>query len=367
MSKKLLLFSVVVILLLVGTTVAACAPKPAPTPAPKPTPAPAPAQPPKAIKWTCQMAFPAGDPWYVDEMDILQKRILPATGGRLIIDIFPGGAICPAGEEAKALRAGTLDYAYTANGYNKDLDPGLPLFDQMSGGLTSTQLFYFMELYGDDMLTPVYDKFDLVWISQMIGTPEDFCYTKGLELKTLADVKKLKMRTAGIGGEIIQKMGGSTVFLPGGELYESMQRGVINAFEYSGAASCWEMKFQEVIDYLYVSSARAPSDANCFLASKKAWSALPEDLKATVLWIQRGSEQLSWTRALKANGEALEKIKAYGVKVQPLPKEIDDAVRATATAYFDAEVAKYGPGSLYAKTVKAMRDFKKVCDAQGVQ
>jgi TRAP-type mannitol/chloroaromatic compound transport system substrate-binding protein len=162
-------------------------------------------------------------------------------------------------------------------------------------------------------------------------------------------------------------MGGSTVFLPGGELYESMQRGVINAFEYSGASSCWDMKFQEVIDYLYLSSARAPSDANCFLASKKAWSALSEDLKATVLWIQRGSEQLSWTRSLAANGVALQKLKDYGTKIQPLPKEIDDAVRATATAYFDAEVAKYGPASLYAKTVKAMRDFKKICDAQGVQ
>jgi TRAP-type mannitol/chloroaromatic compound transport system substrate-binding protein len=201
----------------------------------------------------------------------------------------------------------------------------------------------------------------------MIGTPEDFAYTKGLDLKTMADVKKLKMRTAGIGGEIMTKLGASTVFLPGGELYESMQRGVINAFEYSGASSFWDMKFQEVTDSLWLSYARAPSDANAFIAKKESWMALPDDLKNIVLWIQRGSEQLSWTRSLDANGVALLKIKDYGIKVQPLPKEIDDAFRSTATAYFDAEVAKYGPDSLYAKTVKAMRDFKKICDAQGVQ
>jgi TRAP-type mannitol/chloroaromatic compound transport system substrate-binding protein len=238
----------------------------------------------------------------------------------------------------------------------------------MSGGLTTVQLYYFMELYGDAMLTAAYDKFGLVFLANQLGTPEDFAYTaKGMELNTLADVKKLKMRTAGIGGEIMTKLGASTVFLPGGELYESMQRGVINAFEYSGAANFWDMKFQEVTGNLYLSDARAPSDANAWFARKESWTPLPDDLKNIILWIQRGSEQLSWTRALNANGVALQKIKDYGIKVQNLPKEIDDAFRTTATQYFDAEAAKYGADSLYAKTVKAMRDFKKVCDAQNAR
>lgn len=292
---------------------------------------------------------------------------MPATGGRLKIDFFPAGAIVPAAQEADAVRTGTLQYANSANGYAKHLDPAFPLWDQMSGGLTSTQLYFFMELYGDDMLTKAYDKFDIFWLANQIGTPEDFAYTKGVELKTLADVKKLKMRTAGIGGEIMTKLGASTVFLPGGELYQSMQRGVINAFEYSGAHSFWEMKFQEVTSNLYISPVRAPSDSNNFFASKKAWVALPDDLKAIVLWIQRGSELRDWTNALNANGIAIEKIKAYGIKVERLPKEIEDAFGTTAVQYFDAEVAKYGPTSLYAQTVKAMRDFKKIVDAQGVQ
>ena len=361
--KKIGILCLATLLLVVILVVAGCAPKPAPAPTPAPAPAPAA----KAIKWTFQAAFPAGDPWYEDAVEIIQKRILPATGGRMTIDVFPAGAIVPDTQEADALRTGSLDYAYTAGGYNKHLNPAFPLFDQMAGGLSTTQLYYWLQAYGGNELAEAeYLKYDLIYLCSQLGPPEDFAYTKGIELKTLADVKKLKMRTAGVGGEIMQKLGASTVFLPGGELYESMQRGVINSFEYSGAASFWDMKFQEVVSNVYISTSRAPSDSNVMLVSKKAWTALPDDLKAIVLWIQRGAQQITWERTIPRNGVALQKMKDYGLKVDRLPKEIEDAVISTSQTYFDSEVTKYGADSLYAKVVKSMREYKKLADAQGV-
>ena len=284
-----------------------------------------------------------------------------------MIKSFPGGAIVPAAEETEALRAGTLDYAYNGDLYNKYLDPALPLLDQMAGGLSTVQNKYWFTAYGGyKMAEDTYARFDVVFVGKALESPEDFAYTKGLELKTLTDVKKLKMRTAGIGGEIMTKLGASTVFLPGGELYESMQRGVINSFEYGGAANFWDMKFQEVVQNLYTSFCRAPADGGCILASKKAWSALPDDLKAIVLGIQRGAIDDLWQAELVQNGTAMQKIKDYGINVQKLPKEIEDAFIAEAQKYFDAEVAKYGPTSLYARATKSMREFKKLAEAQGV-
>ena len=88
---------------------------------------------------------------------------------------------------------------------------------------------------GNELFTELYEPFGMTWIGDHLWSPEDFAYTS-FPLNTIEDIKKLKMRTAGPGGEILARMGASTVFLPGGELYESMQRGVFNAFEYGGAA-----------------------------------------------------------------------------------------------------------------------------------
>jgi TRAP-type mannitol/chloroaromatic compound transport system substrate-binding protein len=125
---------------------------------------------------------------------------MAASGGRLEIEYFPGGAVVPATEEAQGLISGTLDYAYTAGGYNMSLDPAFALSDQMAGGLSNVQLQYYYKGYGGHALfTEGYDRFGIVWISMQLWSPEDFAYTD-FPLETVDDIKKLKMRTAGVGG-----------------------------------------------------------------------------------------------------------------------------------------------------------------------
>lgn len=289
---------------------------------------------------------------------------MAASGGRLNIQFFAGGAVVPASEEADALRTGTLDYAYPAGGYNLHLHPAAHFSDAMPGGLSIVQQKYWMEVGGgNELYTELYAPFGITWVSDHLWSPEDFAYTN-FPLNTLADVKKLKMRTAGTGGEILTNMGASTIFLPGGELYESMQRGVINAFEYGGAAEAWEMGFQEVIDYLYISLTRAPSDAGCFLARTESFNALPDDLKTIVMGLQRGAIDELWGYYLVTNAAAVQQIRDYGVQVQRLPAEIEDAFRAEANRYFDERAAE--EGGLYARIVESMRAFKEVSELQGV-
>jgi TRAP-type mannitol/chloroaromatic compound transport system substrate-binding protein len=288
-----------------------------------------------------------------------------AAGGRLAIDYFPGGAVVPAAEEASALRTGSLDYCYTAGQYNQNLNIAFGFTDSRSGGLTDPQMQYWLRAEGNNLVGAEYAKYGIVWVSVHQWSPEDFAYTD-FPLKTLDDVKKLKMRTAGVGGEILQSMGASTIFLPGGELYESMQRGVINAFEYGSASNFWDMGFQEVTKYLYLSLSRAPSDGGCWLASQKSWNALPDDLKMIVMEIQRGNIDQYWVKLLVDNGVAMQKIKDYGVVVEKLSKEIEDAFMAAAAKYFDKKIAEQGADSFYAKMVNSQSAFKKMCEAQGV-
>ncbi|HUU64703.1 MAG TPA: TRAP transporter substrate-binding protein DctP, partial [Dehalococcoidales bacterium] len=322
-----------------------------------------PAQPPKVINWKCQTAFVTGDPW-ITVGEAVVDRINKASGGRLVVDLLPAGAVVPATEEVDGIRTAAIDLAHTCGGYMLNLNSAAAFFDQMPGGLTNVQLKYWYtagegDALGQEMVGP----FGATWLNNWLAAPEDFAYTN-IPLETLDDIKKLKMRSAGLGAEVLTEMGASIVFLPGGEIYESMQRGVINAFEYGSADNAWDMGFQEVIDYLYVSLTRAPSDGGIIVARTDSFNALPDDLKLIVDLASESGREVYYDSSIVKVAEALQKIKDYGVKVQPLPKEIEDAFLAEAEAYMDKKMATEPP--FFKRVVESQRAFKKLCEAQGI-
>lgn len=328
-----------------------------------PAPAPPAAAPAEVITWKMQSAFVTGDPWYQVAV-VVSDRINEASGGQLAIDLFPAGAIVPATEEADGLRAGAIDFAQACGGYSVHLNTAAALFDQMPGGLSNVQLkYWFTAGEGTALAREMWGPLGITYICSWLAAPEDFAYTD-FPLETVDDIKKLKMRSAGHGAEVLTRMGASIIFLPGGELYESMQRGVINAFEYGSADNAWDMGFHEVMDYLYVSLTRAPSDGGAILACTESFNALPPDLKATVKYVSESAWDVYYNASIISVAEALQKIEDYGVKVQPLPKEIEDAFLVAAKAFYDDKIP--GETPFYGRMVRSQRAWKETCEAQGI-
>jgi TRAP-type mannitol/chloroaromatic compound transport system substrate-binding protein len=262
---------------------------------------------------------------------------------------------------------GVLEAATSCGGYAMHLDPAASLFDSMSGGLTSVQLAYWFRTGGGyEYAREMYDQWGIWFAAEMLLAPEDWAYST-IRLDTVADLKKLKMRTAGYGGEILDRLGSSTVFLPGGELYESAQRGVINAFEYTEAKGGWDMGFQEVVDYLYISYTRAPSDGCNYLINKEALAELPADLQAAVIYASENEMTYYYDFVLLESARHIQKWKDYGVEVLPLPKEIEDAFVAEAESFFDEKIAEHGMDSYFAKIVTSQREFKALWDGAGIR
>lgn len=367
MSKKRILALAIVVVLVGGLLAAGCAaPTPAPAPAPAPAPVPAPAAPEEVFEWTMQGSFEPGDPSWDPVSLRWVNRLNASSGGRLKIEAFPGGAIVPASEETDGLMTGVLDAATCCGGYAMNLDPGASLFDSMSGGLTSVQLAYWFRAGGGyEVAREMYSQWGIYYAAEMLLCPEDWAYTT-VKLETVSDLKKLKMRTAGYGGEILDRLGASTVFLPGGELYESMQRGVINAFEYMAAMTGWEMAFHEVSDYLYLSYSRAPSDGCNYLIRQESLDALPEDLQNVVRYVSENEMTYFYDSMIQEDAAYLEKWREYGVEVLPLPKEIEDAYIAESVKFFDDKIAEYGEASYFAKIVRSQRAFKALWESAGV-
>ena len=153
----------------------------------------------------------------------------------------------------------------------------------------------------------------------------------------------------GDGGEILKRMGAATVIIPGGELYEAMKRGTIDAFEYSTLASNWNMHFNEVAEYVYMSPTRAPSDPQVFFVSKKAWDALPDDLKLLVQTTVDRFTQAQHEYLVYESIKAVDKFKEAGCQVLRVPKDIEEALMAESDKFYAEKAAKEKPifGEIY--------------------
>jgi TRAP-type mannitol/chloroaromatic compound transport system substrate-binding protein len=297
------------------------------------------------------------------------KRAVEAVNamseGRFVIDLLPGGAVVPSAEELNGLRTGALDADQVSYGYHKTSIPAANLFNSRAGGLSAVQYtFWYRVGGGNDLASEGLKPFGAMWLGFCVFPPEDWAYTT-YPLNTLADIKgKLKMRTAGEGGEILTRMGASSVFMPGAEIYQALQRGVINAFEYGGSTSANDMGFHEVFKYMYLSLTRAPADTSGFECRIDKWEALPDDLKQI---LKRAIDSEAWgyyDNELVEAAKVRDQWRQKGIQIAPLPKEIEDAFIAEATKFYNEKLQT--ADDFYKKVLKSQIDFEKLLEENGV-
>jgi TRAP-type mannitol/chloroaromatic compound transport system substrate-binding protein len=175
------------------------------------------------------------------------------------------------------------------------------------------------------------------------------------ELKSMADVKGLKMRCMGDGGEILNRIGMSTIFLPGGEIYEAVQRGVIDGAEAAAWSGNWGAGHNEEAKYHYASTTRAATDPHMFFVNRDAWDALSPSNQALLETVARANKSWGQNYMASMNVEALQKFIDFGCVVQKLPIDIDAAFVAEAEKFYDE---KAGTDAFYKEVVTSIREFR---------
>ncbi len=329
---------VIVVITIASLVFASCAPT-AP-PATSPT---APAAPkPKAIKWIGQACLPAGMPVHEGLVEFA-KRVTEASGGRLVLEAKPAGAVCPATKEWKAIDKGVLDFAACAGSYMvPDVPFGTVVCQRAGSRLPPMAVYAWYEIEGRDLINKWYEKFgyDFIEIGGLQGLPEGWIHLDK-PLKGPEDLKGLKMRCAGDCGEILHRMGVGAVFMPLGEIFENMKRGVIDAFECSCPAFDWKMGLYEVGKYYYLNPTRAPWELYNILVKRSKWEKLPDDLKVILRDCAEAENIYYHSRLVKKNAEAIKKFKDYGVVVEKLPESIAEAFVKEAGKFYSEKMAKY--------------------------
>jgi TRAP-type mannitol/chloroaromatic compound transport system substrate-binding protein len=307
------------------------------------------------IVWKSSGHGPASDPSQIYH-DMVCNAITEATGGRLEVKPFVGGSIVPAYKELDAIHEDVLQMGYTCPMYNLDKWPAAGLISSRPGSLAGEALRSWFDFGGGaDLMNKMMEGYNVMTFPGALSPlpQEVFFHSKvGTPWQTSRDSKR---RCMGDGGEILKRLGAATVIIPGGEVYEAMQRGTIDAFEYSTLASNWKMHFNEVADYVYISDSRAPSDPQVFYVNKDAFNKLPADIQAIVKNVIANYTQLQHEYLIAESITALERFKKAGNKVLKVPKEIDDAITAEADKFYSEKSASEKP--IFAEIYNSMKAF----------
>jgi len=161
------------------------------------------------------------------------------------------------------------------------------------------------------------------------------------EVKSLEDVKGLKIRSLGLGGEVYRRLGATPVSIPPGEIFPALERGVIDAAEFVGPYLDRQMGLQRAAKYYYTTGWHETATASELIINKAKWNSLPPDLKAVIENACAACNVISEAWCQKNNAEAMEDlIKNQGVIAQPLPDPIVEALRAANAKILAEAVAK---------------------------
>jgi TRAP-type mannitol/chloroaromatic compound transport system substrate-binding protein len=318
----------------------------------------------KVINWRLQSMCAAGD-FGFEGAKRFAEQVTEASGGRLVVKAFTAGAIIPAGKEFDGAISGAVEASHVSGGWAVGYVPAGVFYTNWVGGHTGNQLMMWLEHEGNDLARELYEPIGLYFVDQLTVHPAEVWAHSTKPLRSVEDIKGLKIRCGTTAlNSIFQAMGAAPVFLPGGEIYESVKRGVIDAFEYITPSLNWGMGFHEVTDYMYISSSRAPSDAQSLYVNMDVWNALTPDLQEIVKLVAHRVSHEFFTESVVRDSTALEKYKEYGTIVEKLPTDIEELLFEKAIEYYAAESAK-DPG--YKKVYESALKFKEICDTFGIK
>jgi TRAP-type mannitol/chloroaromatic compound transport system substrate-binding protein len=286
------------------------------------------AEAPRTITWKMQSTWTAGDFHHVNPTGLVRK-IEEMSGGRLKIELVSAGAVVPPLEVLDAVNRGILDAGHAWPGYWTGKHPAATLFGSAPGGpygmnaedyLGWIYMAGGLELYNELLQKEI--KLNVVALPTFGETPEPMGWFKR-PMKTVAEFKGVKFRAAGMSAEVFREMGMSVVTLAGGEIVPGLERGVVDAAEFSDPSADMSLGLHNVRKFYHMPGIHQPTGIMEFLINRKRWEELPTDLKAIVQTASM-AEALHYTlKMLDRNSQDLATLVAKGkVTVVETPREM---------------------------------------------
>lgn len=280
-------------------------------------------------EWKMVTSWPKNFPGLGTAPERFAKSVTEMSQGRLTVKVFGAKELVPPLGVFDAVSNGSAEMGHTAAYYWKGKSPAAPFFTAIPFGMTAQEMNAWLYYGGGmELWRKLYAKFNLVPLAGG-NTGVQMAGWFNREINSLADIKGLKMRIPGIGGEVFTRAGGTAVNIAGGDLYTSLKTGVIDATEWVGPYNDLALGFYEVAKYYYYPGWHEPGPTLELTVNKQAFESLPKDLQTIVEVAARAANQDMLDEYTARNNAALQKlVNEHKVQLKRLPDDVMAKLKA---------------------------------------
>lgn len=281
----------------------------------------------KKYNWKMTTTWPPNFPVLGEAANKYAEWVEEMSNGQIKIKVYGGGELVPSLEAFDAVSNGTVEMGSGAAYYWAGKIPAAQFFAAVPFGMNSQQLTSWIETGGGyELWKKAYAKFNLIpYLGGNTGVQMGGWFNK--EINSVNDFKGLKMRIPGVAGKVLEKAGGAAVLVAGGEIYTSLERGVIDATEWVGPYHDYKMGFHKIAKYYYTPGWHETGSQMEFFVNKDKHDALPKHLQSILEAASKRTQVWMLSEFDKQNGIFLEKLVSEGVKVREFSKETLDVLR----------------------------------------
>ncbi len=312
--------------------------------------APAIAQSMPELKWRMQSGFPKSLDTIYGGAEVIAKYVAEATDGKFQIQPFAAGEIVGTAQVADAVGNGTIEMGHTCSYYYFGKDPTFAIGTALPFGLNARQMnAWLYHGTGNDLLNEFYAKHNLYGMpAGNTGVQMGGWFRK--EIKTVQDMQGLKMRIAGLAGQVMTKLGVVPQQIPGGDIYPALERGTIDAAEWVGPYDDEKLGFAKVAPFYYYPGFWEGGPSIHLFINQAKWKELPKSYQAILTTAAGYANSDMLAKYDARNPAALRRLLGAGTQLRPFAPEIMEAAFKAANEVYDDVSSKNA-------------DFKKIYDS----
>lgn len=292
------------------------------------------------IRWRLASSFPKSLDTIFGAADILAERVSQLTGGKFQIRTFPSGEIVPGLQVLDGVQQGTVEVGHTAMYYYVGKNLAMAFDTALPFGLNARQQNAWWYYGGGiEAVRDLLSDFNVInFPGGNTGAQMGGWWRK--EISSLADLKGIKMRIPGIGGQVWSRLGVVPQAIAGGEIYPALERGTVDSAEWVGPYDDEKLGFYKVAKFYYYPGWWEPGPGLSFIVNVNEWKKLPKDYQIAFEAAAAEANVHMMAKYDAQNPSALQRLLKNGVKLRKFSNEILKAAQKAAFEIYEEEAAK---------------------------
>jgi len=307
------------------------------------------------IEWRVPIAFSTNLPALGDNVIYVTSVLREASGGAIVLKPFEPGELVPAFSITDAVRDAKIEAGYTWLGYDQGRIPSSPLISAVPFGMEPWEFMaWWYEGGGEALAQDIYRSHGTVPILCGLIGPETAGWFRS-PIETLEDFKGLKIRFAGLGGKVLESLGASVTMIPGGEIFQALERGAIDATEYSLPVVDEALGFDRIAKFNYFPGWHQTFTAAHLVVNAELWETVAAADRALVRLACTAGVTRNLARAEALQGPVIAGYAAKGISARRLPRDLLEELRRVTREVLAEEAAQ---DEFFARVLASQAEFQ---------